>query len=362
MKTRFLLALLASALTAQAFAAEPFRLPLVEGLVEVSAVQRPRGDEEHILTFTQVTPEHLVIGVEFRELKDGVVDVSSKTRRIRRVDLVASNRLNQVFQDGDAELFPASTMGMLSAKTLAELKAAGRSAMVMGTIAGYGEEANRELPPLLNVTAGRKYFRGDLVRVGTGTVPLTVQVTGEARVLQTVRARGDFKVGSDSVTMELWVLDDPDFPLVLKSAQGRSLGQTVRLDYPVAQPRASVLEESLTEACRAELHGIYFDFGQATLLPASQPALAAVAKLMADNPGWTLRIEGHTDNVGGAAYNLDLSKRRANAVREALTVGYKLPPARLQADGLGAGKPVASNTTLEGRAANRRVELARNCP
>ncbi|MBP6626048.1 MAG: OmpA family protein [Arenimonas sp.] len=362
MNPRLLLALFAVALSAPAPAAEAFRVPLVEGLVEVTAVQRPRGDEEHVVTITELTPEHLVLGVEFRELVDGTVAVSAKTRRIRRTDLAASNRLNQVFQDGDAELFPASTMGMLSAKSLAELKATGKTAMVMGTIANYGEEAEAELAPLLNVTSGRKYFRGDLVRVGTASVPITVQVNGEARALTTVQARGDFTVGSQSVAMELWVLDDPAFPLVLKSKQGRSLGQTVRIDYPVEQPRASVLEEALTETCRAELNGVYFDFGQATLLPASQPALAAVAELMQDNPAWTLRIEGHTDSVGGAAYNLDLSKRRANAVRDALTGGFKLPPARLQASGLGASQPVASNNTLEGRAANRRVELARSCP
>lgn len=366
MKTRFLLvlglALLAPALATPAAAAEPFRVPMVEGMVHVVAVQLPRGDEEQLLTYAEVTPEQLRLEVEFRELKDGAVNVHTSTRRIRRADLAASNRLNQVFQTGDAELFPGSTMSILSAKSLAELKATGKTAMVMGTIAGYGEKTDDELSSLLNVTSGRKYFRGDLVRVGTGTEPLTVQVNGEARVLQAVHARGDFKVGTETVKMNLWFLDDPQHALLLKSGEKGHGSQTVRIDYPVAQPRASLLEEALTEACRAELNGIYFDFGQATLLPASQPAIAAVAQLMKDNPAWTLRIEGHTDNVGGAAYNLDLSKRRAAAVRDALTSGFKLPAARLQASGLGAGKPVAGNDTLEGRAANRRVELARNCP
>ncbi len=361
MKMRFTWALLGAALCSQAGAAEPFRLPLVEGLVEVSAVQRPGGDEEQVMTLAQVTADHVQLEVEFRTLKDGAVDVYTQGRRIRRADLAASNRLNQVFQDGDPAQFPGSTMAMLSAKSLAELKA-GKAPMVIGTLAGYGEDAPEPASPWLKVTAGRKYFRGDLVRVGQGTVPITVQVNGEARALPTVAARGTFTVGTDAVELQLWVLDDPAFPLVLKSIQGRSSGQTVRIDYPTAQPRATVLEEALTETCRAELHGIYFDFGQATLLPASQPALAAVAKLMQANPDWTLRIEGHTDNVGGAAYNLDLSKRRAQAVRTALTAELKLPPARLQASGLGAGKPVASNATLEGRAANRRVELARHCP
>ena len=365
MNHRLMMALLGVALCSApcppAWAAEPFRLPLVEGLVEVTAVQRPNGDEEHVLTFSEVTDDHLQLDAEFRTLKDGAVDVYTQGRRIRRADLEASNRLNQVFQQGDPALFPGSTMAMLSAKSLAELKA-GKTAMVIGTLPGYGEDTGEAASPLLSVATGRKYFRGDLVRVGKAVVPLTVQVNGEARALPTIPARGRFTVGSDSVDVALWVLDDPAFALVIKSQQGRSAGQTVRIDYPVAQPRASVLEQALTEECRAELHGIYFDFGQATLLAASQPALAAVSTLMQANPSWTLRIEGHTDDVGGAAYNLDLSKRRANAVRDALTATFKLPAARLQASGLGAGKPVASNATLEGRAANRRVELARQCP
>ena len=361
MKMRLTWALLGVAMCGPALAVEPFRLPLVEGLVEVTAVQRPNGDEEQVMTIAEVTDEHLQLDVEFRTLKDGAVDVYTQGRRIRRADLAASNRLNQVFQDGDPALFPGSTMAMLSAKSLAELKA-GKTAMVIGTLVGYGEDAREPASPWLKVTAGRKYFRGDLLRVGQATVPLTVQVNGEARVLQTVAARGTFKVGADAVDLQLWVLDDPAFPLVLKSIQGRSSGQTVRIDYPTAQPRATVLEEALTETCRAELHGIYFDFGQASLLPASQPALAAVAKLMQANPEWTLRIEGHTDNVGGAAFNLDLSQRRAAAVRDALAKQFALAGNRLVASGFGLTRPVAANTTLEGRAANRRVELARTCP
>jgi OOP family OmpA-OmpF porin len=63
--------------------------------------------------------------------------------------------------------------------------------------------------------------------------------------------------------------------------------------------------------------------------------------------------------VGGDAYNLDLSKRRAAAVKQALVTQYQVAPERLSTDGFGASRPVDTNDTLAGRARNRRVELTR---
>ncbi len=68
---------------------------------------------------------------------------------------------------------------------------------------------------------------------------------------------------------------------------------------------------------------------------------------------------GHTDNVGGLAQNVDLSKRRAQAVVLALTTTHKVAAARLQADGVGPLAPVAGNEEEAGRAKNRRVELVK---
>ena len=70
-------------------------------------------------------------------------------------------------------------------------------------------------------------------------------------------------------------------------------------------------------------------------------------------------MEGHTDSLGGDAPNLDLSRRRAAAVKQALASGYGIDAGRLQTAGFGASRPKESNDTLEGRARNRRVELVR---
>jgi outer membrane protein OmpA-like peptidoglycan-associated protein len=67
-------------------------------------------------------------------------------------------------------------------------------------------------------------------------------------------------------------------------------------------------------------------------------------------------IEGHTDSIGYADYNLDLSRRRADNVRDTL-VAFGLPAAKVSANGYGAQKPIASNGNFQGRALNRRVEF-----
>lgn len=164
---------------------------------------------------------------------------------------------------------------------------------------------------------------------------------------------------------ELFVLDDPADPLVLNWKlkdplyhNGNFRVEVIKINYPVAKPE-NVLEKQLVEQKRAVTYGIYFDFNQDTLKPESEPVLKEIAQTMTNNPDWKLTVEGHTDNVGGDAYNLDLSKRRAAAVKQALVSEYNIAPDRLLTGGYGASRPVAPNDTLEGRARNRRVELVR---
>jgi outer membrane protein OmpA-like peptidoglycan-associated protein len=80
--------------------------------------------------------------------------------------------------------------------------------------------------------------------------------------------------------------------------------------------------------------------------------------MMKREPAWKLNVTGHTDNVGGDASNLALSERRSASVKAAL-VARGIVAARLETGGSGASSPKATNSTLEGRAQNRRVELSR---
>jgi len=107
----------------------------------------------------------------------------------------------------------------------------------------------------------------------------------------------------------------------------------------------------------ASVYGIYFDFDKADLKPESEPALKEIARLLQENKGLRLYVVGHTDNVGNLDYNMKLSNERAGAVMKALVTKYRIASDRLKAYGVGSLAPVASNTTDEGRARNRRVEL-----
>jgi OOP family OmpA-OmpF porin len=104
------------------------------------------------------------------------------------------------------------------------------------------------------------------------------------------------------------------------------------------------------------IEGVHFDFGKANLRPLSKSVLNTITSVLAANPGLKLQIGGHTDNIGSAAYNKRLSKRRAKAVMDYL-IQHGIDASRLSAHGYGFDVPVASNKTAEGRAKNRRVEL-----
>jgi outer membrane protein OmpA-like peptidoglycan-associated protein len=106
-------------------------------------------------------------------------------------------------------------------------------------------------------------------------------------------------------------------------------------------------------------YGIYFDSGSDVVKPESAPVLRQLAAYMEANAAVKVAVDGHTDNEGNAAGNLDLSKRRAASVAKVLAEQFKIAPDRFQTDGLGDTKPVASNDNAEGRAMNRRVEFTK---
>ena len=119
------------------------------------------------------------------------------------------------------------------------------------------------------------------------------------------------------------------------------------------------MEKHLAVEKHVDVYGIYFDFASDRLRPESTPVLSEIAGALANNAGWKLSINGHTDNIGGDASNMDLSRRRSDSVRRALVEQYHIDAARLITGGFGASQPKESNATVEGRGKNRRVELVR---
>jgi len=120
---------------------------------------------------------------------------------------------------------------------------------------------------------------------------------------------------------------------------------------------AEAIGRDIEDQGRVVLEGLYFDHDRDTLTAESAPALAQIAKFLASAPDKGFYIVGHTDNVGTFAYNLDLSRRRAESVRRALIDDYGIAADRLHAHGSGPTSPRRSNAGDPGRAANRRVEL-----
>jgi OmpA-OmpF porin, OOP family len=104
---------------------------------------------------------------------------------------------------------------------------------------------------------------------------------------------------------------------------------------------------------------IHFAYNKAKILPDSFPILATVAQVLKDRPEITLSIEGHTDSRGNDKYNKKLSTKRAKAVMDHLAKVGGIEQDRLTSRGWGEEKPVDTNLTDEGRAANRRVEFVR---
>ncbi|HLY56281.1 MAG TPA: OmpA family protein [Stellaceae bacterium] len=145
---------------------------------------------------------------------------------------------------------------------------------------------------------------------------------------------------------------------------GRNIWATLHLaesNYSIAVADATIVQSRLAAdlgaKCHLALTGVLFDFDKSTLKPESDAVLQQVAALMAKDPALKLEIQGHTDNVGGEAYNQTLSEARARSVVTWLTQ-HKVAPARLTARGYGKTRPIASNDTDDGRAHNRRVEIA----
>ncbi len=165
--------------------------------------------------------------------------------------------------------------------------------------------------------------------------------------------------GSDS-TVQILVLDNPDNPIILASGSiAVGYTQVTKISWDQLQKDESGLAQSLEKDGRAKVYDLYFDFRSDVLRPESDKVLLEIAQVMKQHLNWNLGVEGNTDNIGNDAYNLDLSQRRAAAVKAALVKSFGIRPDRLVTSGYGATNPIDSNDTIEGRARNRRVELVR---
>ena len=336
---------------------------LVVGLVTVSAVHEPdKGDYESILKVDEVSADLLSYTLS-GNVDDRRVVVR---RRVRTQDMAHAHEWRPRYNEGDPEVYPGTTGGTLSADVLSDLKTRGqtlfRASMGDDDAVGgmlkdlLGGDAGG-LGKVLGARGGAAKPGGILTRIEPQPVPVSMLVNDVRVDLPAVHARGTL----GDQPFDVYVLDDPAIPIVLRWRLGDSSKRMIRISYPI-ENAPSRIAESLSTTGRAEVYGIYFDFAKSTIRPESEPVLKEIADVMSKNPAWKLSVEGHTDNIGGAASNQDLSTRRAAAVRQALVDRYHVATGRLTPAGFGASRPKETNDTLEGRARNRRVELVRNGP
>lgn len=137
-----------------------------------------------------------------------------------------------------------------------------------------------------------------------------------------------------------------------------------RAQAQAAQAQANTLRNQLREfqlrqtaaGAQLVLQDVVFETGRATLRPGAADRLRPLAAYLQASPNVRVRIEGHTDSVGGNAMNQRLSEARAQAVRSALAA-MGIGAARIETIGHGESRPIATNANAAGRQANRRVEL-----
>lgn len=133
-----------------------------------------------------------------------------------------------------------------------------------------------------------------------------------------------------------------------------SVAKTPSLAEELTGPVSTVAESD--RGLIVSLQNILFDFDQAVLRPEVEEALSKIADVLARYPDIKFYVEGHTDNLGSDDYNLDLSRRRAQAVANFLGE-HGVASERMEIAGYGETQPKADNETEEGRQLNRRVDL-----
>ncbi|MDL2718163.1 MAG: OmpA family protein [Acidobacteriota bacterium] len=371
---RFLLVLLAAgslALSTRAAAATAApsagtKIPLVKGLTVIGAASERQGDYESSVTVDSIETDgslHLTTAADVPDASGGRPRAVSVTRSVRASDLKDGRTYKYMYYTGGEEEYPGSTSMGTSTAVLSDLRARGEASVRLdgeaGGIAGMMSGLLAMMPDADGKGAARGYLTasGTLRLADPKPVPYRVIVNNAVVSLPAWHVKGRFGEGDEAVDVEWFILDDPKNALSLRFAFGKDKLEIVRIEFPV-ENEAKTLENALKESKRAVLYGIYFDFASATIKPQSEAVLRTIVDVMKKNPEWVLVVEGHTDNIGGDVKNQDLSSRRAAAVKAAL-VERGVAAARLNTSGYGASVPRETNTTLAGRARNRRVELTR---
>jgi len=287
--------------------------------------------------------------------------------RMSRATMRDARTYREVWTTADPEVIAGATSMTVSSALLNELATKGTTKMTIIPNTGTGKSGAMldqmsaiSKAVFSDSTSTGTPYTGTLNRVGAGTVPFALLINGRATTVTAIHASGKVVAEGDAMDIELYILDDPALPIVLASgAVGGEGGRVIKITYPDSTAAAE-LERALASKQPAEIYDIYFDYNAATITPQSERALHDIGEILRRHADWMLEIVGHTDSIGGSGPgNATLSAARATAVRNALAGRYGIAAGRLTTHGAGGSQPIATNTTLDGRAKNRRVEIRR---
>ena len=350
------------------------RVPLVAGLSTVSAIVEARGDYEVIHTVVSVGDRghRMVFSAEVPGPPGMAGRLVSIARAVTIEDQRQARAVRGWFQEGDPEVFDGTTPGISSA-ILRDLRNTGSAAikviearppanlLAAPSLPGLpkGVDLSSLKAMLSGVKLGVRRLSGSIRRVEPGTVPVMVLVNGRRVALPAIHAKGQLSDADGTEDFEIYALDDEQNPIVLRSGAPGASSVVLKIDYPQPKGSNGSIESTLARKEVAEVYGIYFAFNSDQIRPESDRVLQEIADAMKQHADWKLQVDGHTDGIGGREANLDLSKRRAAAVKAALAARYGIAAERFRTDGHGAGQPKDTNDTPEGRARNRRVKAGR---
>jgi len=161
------------------------------------------------------------------------------------------------------------------------------------------------------------------------------------------------QAGIDAVNTKTAAVDQKAQAASQQAAQAQTLADTAVNRVDSLQTTVANLDnyQVVTEAA------VHFGFNKDNLTKKAKDALDQLATTVGSTKGYIITVEGGTDSVGSADYNYDLSQRRADSVIQYLASKYNVPAHKIYLIGLGKDKPVDSNKTSTGRAANRRVDI-----
>jgi outer membrane protein OmpA-like peptidoglycan-associated protein len=319
-------------------------------------------DRESVVTLVEASAAGVKYRWNFFEVRpNGDTTREVHDRFVRAADLDTSTRWHEFYEPKEPLEHPGYTAFTLGSSLYEQIRTSGTGQFSLLSFAENDEA--RAFAGAFGFGSGRPAvvrWRGTLTRQSPKDEPFPLLFNGRRIMVPALRLKADLTSRGEHWAPDIWILAQHDHPLILKLSDAKRVFQTVRVDLVELPARNGLLEGALVKECRIELPGIYFEFNSAALAPASDNAIATLADVLKRHADWSATIEGHTDSIGGAKSNQLLSERRAEAVRARL-VSAGVGATRLKAVGFGLTRPRETNATIEGRARNRRVELARDC-